>query len=229
MEMTMQKAQPYEPLWQYVAGNDAQSVTLSFSEIERVLGFPINHAFLNSKKDLHAYGWLCRNISMKENLITFLRLPEHATVVQKAGFSVIGKEGSTDEGEGFIQRLWKEANSQFDTVAQLAKKDGDENLCGIWGLMTDFSRSYKPWTEHFTSGLYLAGVECIDNAIAPEGWTRWTVPTFEYLAVECWTENIFSTTIAFMKENKLPLAGSVHDFTEPKTGKAFMLFPMRRK
>lgn len=95
--------------------------------------------------------------------------------------------------------------------------------------MTDFSRSYKPWTEHFTRGLYLAGVECIDNAIAPDGWTRWTVPTFEYLAVESWTENIFSTTIAFMKENKLPLAGSVHDFTEPKTGKAFMLFPMRRK
>ncbi len=75
----------------------------------------------------------------------------------------------------------------------------------------------------------ILGVESLEDALAPEGWTQWTVPAFEYLSVECYTENVFSTTIAFMKGNKLPLAGSVQDYTEPATGKTFMLFPMRRK
>ena len=32
---------------------------------------------------------------------------------RKGPFVVIGKEGSTADGEGFIQRLWEEANSHF--------------------------------------------------------------------------------------------------------------------
>ena len=31
----------------------------------------------------------------------------------KASFSVIGKEGSTLDGQGFIQKLWEDANSHF--------------------------------------------------------------------------------------------------------------------
>ncbi len=31
----------------------------------------------------------------------------------KESFVVIGKEGSTLDGEGFIQRLWADANSHF--------------------------------------------------------------------------------------------------------------------
>lgn len=42
--------------------------------------------------------------------------------LEKAGFAVIGIEGSTQEGEGFIERLWQEANSRFGEVAHLAKK-----------------------------------------------------------------------------------------------------------
>ena len=33
--------------------------------------------------------------------------------VYKDSFVVIGKEGSTQDGDGFIQRLWQEANSHF--------------------------------------------------------------------------------------------------------------------
>ena len=33
--------------------------------------------------------------------------------VAKAAFAVIGLEGSTEEGEGFVQRLWAEANARF--------------------------------------------------------------------------------------------------------------------
>ena len=29
------------------------------------------------------------------------------------------------------------------------------------------------------AGLYLAGVECIDNAEAPDGWIKWTIPSYD--------------------------------------------------
>lgn len=40
----------------------------------------------------------------------------------KASFSVIGKEGSTLDGPGFIQNLWMDANSHFNEVQPLAKR-----------------------------------------------------------------------------------------------------------
>ncbi|GLC83382.1 hypothetical protein LBYZC6_54960 [Lacrimispora brassicae] len=51
----------------------------------------------------------------------------------KESFSVIGKEGSTSDGKGFIQKLWADANADFAEVAPLAKKDENGNLLGIWG------------------------------------------------------------------------------------------------
>ena len=43
-------------------------------------------------------------------------------------FVVIGKEGSTEEGNGFIQRLWETANANFEEVAHLAKKNEKGDL-----------------------------------------------------------------------------------------------------
>lgn len=39
---------------------------------------------------------------------------------EKEAFSVIGKEGSTLDGEGFISKLWVDANSHFEEVEPLA-------------------------------------------------------------------------------------------------------------
>ena len=50
---------------------------------------------------------------------------------RKEHFVVIGKQGSTNDGDGFIQRLWEDANSHFYEVEQLAKKDEKGNLAGI--------------------------------------------------------------------------------------------------
>ena len=147
----------------------------------------------------------------------------------KESFVVIGKEGSTDEGEGFIQRLWADANSHFHEVAHLAKKDSDGNLVGIWGAMTDFSRSFKPWEDGFSRGLYLAGVECAPDAEAPAGWSKWVIPSFEYVYTECDRETIFPDMIRYLQEKKLSLAGAVHDFTNPATGKTYMFFPIGRR
>lgn len=47
--------------------------------------------------------------------------------VIKEEFVVIGKEGSTLDGEGFIQKLWNEANAHFCEIAHLAKKDAGKS------------------------------------------------------------------------------------------------------
>ncbi|WP_373889721.1 hypothetical protein [Paludicola sp. MB14-C6] len=40
----------------------------------------------------------------------------------KESFTVIGKEGTTNDGQGFIDKLWEDANSHFNEVEHLAKK-----------------------------------------------------------------------------------------------------------
>ena len=40
----------------------------------------------------------------------------------KSSFSVIGKEGSTSDGQGFIQKLWEDANGHFHKIESVAKK-----------------------------------------------------------------------------------------------------------
>lgn len=144
----------------------------------------------------------------------------------KPAFAVIGLEGSTADGEDFVQRLWEAANSRFGEVAHLAKTDADGSLCGVWGAMSDPSRAFRPWEEGFTKGLYLAGVEVRDDAVPPAGWVRWDVPGFEYLRVENDAPDVFPRTLAFLAEQGLPLAGAVQDFTDSKTGKGYMLFPV---
>lgn len=146
----------------------------------------------------------------------------------KESFAVIGKEGSTENGDGFVQRLWADANTHFTEVAHLAKKNENGDLVGIWGAMSDDSRNFRPWEDGFSKGLYLAGVECADDAEAPEGWSKWIIPGFEYLWVECDHDAVFPEMISYLQEHGIPLAGAVHDFTCPQTGKSFMLFPIRK-
>ena len=145
----------------------------------------------------------------------------------KGPFTVIGKEGSTADGTGFIQRLWEDANAHFEEIAQLAKRDDDGTLTGIWGAMSDFSRSFMPW-DGFRDGLYLAGAECRDEAQAPDGWVKWVVPGYEYLRVEVEGGDTFSRMMRYMEERHIALAGAVHDFTCPRTGKNYMFFPVRK-
>lgn len=146
----------------------------------------------------------------------------------KESFSVIGKEGSTNDGPMFIQRLWENANSHFAEISHLARRDENGDLVGIWGAMSDFSHSYFPWEDNFSKGLYLAGVECEKEAEAPEGWTKWIIPGFEYLCAEANGSSVFSDMIRYLDDHDLLLAGAVHDFTCPKTGKNYMYFPIKR-
>ena len=149
------------------------------------------------------------------------------TQQSKDSFVVIGKEGSTSDGQDFIQKLWADANAHFSEVESLAKRDSHGNLIGIWGAMSDFSRSFMPWENNFSQGLYLAGVECVDGTEAPAGWSKWTIPGYDYLCVECDNENTFSEVLEYMQTNGFALVGAVHDFTCPISGKNYMYFPFR--
>lgn len=64
----------YEPLWKWIADNYADDKKLTFDEIENVLGFSIDHSFLTYKKELPAYGYQVRKISMKEKTVFIEKL-----------------------------------------------------------------------------------------------------------------------------------------------------------
>lgn len=66
----------YDPLWNWIKENGTESFKLTFSEIENIAGFPIDHSFLTSKKELIPYGYKVRKISMKEQTVSFEKMVE---------------------------------------------------------------------------------------------------------------------------------------------------------
>ena len=52
----------------------ANAFELTFAEIEKIAGVPIDHSFLKYKKDLAAYGYQVGKISMKKQTVSFLKL-----------------------------------------------------------------------------------------------------------------------------------------------------------
>lgn len=146
----------------------------------------------------------------------------------KESFVVIGKEGSTDDGDGFVGKLWEDANAHFGEIEAIVKKDETGRPFGIWGAMSDFSLSFSPWEDNFSKGLYLAGAECEKEAIPPDGWTKWCIPSFEYVYIENDGMTAFSDGISYLKEQNITLAGAVQEFHCPKTGKGYLYFPIRK-
>ncbi len=63
----------YDALWEYVRGDGRERSTLSFEDIGRIAGVPIDHSFLTYKKELAAYGYQVEKISMKGQTVTFRR------------------------------------------------------------------------------------------------------------------------------------------------------------
>ena len=143
----------------------------------------------------------------------------------KPSFTVIGMEGSTDDGNGFIGKLWDEANARFPEIMHLCKREADGSFSGFWGAMSDFSRSFRPWDD-FARGLYLAGAECVEGAEPPEGWTKWVIPGYEYLRF-AQSEYSFDRAAAHVRESGLHFAGAAHDFTDPRTGKGYIYIPIQ--
>jgi hypothetical protein len=63
--------------------------------------------------------------------------------------SVIDKEGSSDDGAGFIQKLWENANSHYNEIESLVKKDEAGDPVGFQGAMGHFSRQSNPMERFY--------------------------------------------------------------------------------
>lgn len=64
----------YEPLWQYVKNCGETELTLTFAQVQQIVGFPIDHSFLRHKKELPAYGYTVAKIYMQAGLVHFVKL-----------------------------------------------------------------------------------------------------------------------------------------------------------
>ena len=61
----------FNNLWKKIGQDGRILFTLSFAEIESMAGLPIDHSFLNAKKELLVYGYQVKKISLKEQTVTF--------------------------------------------------------------------------------------------------------------------------------------------------------------
>ena len=48
-------------------------LTLTFEETEHIAGVPLDHSFLKYKKELLAYGYEVKKISMKAQTVLFVK------------------------------------------------------------------------------------------------------------------------------------------------------------
>lgn len=64
----------YNALWEYVGNSGDSMLKLTFEEIQKIAGIPIDHSFLKYKKELTEYGWQVGKISMKEQTVVFCKM-----------------------------------------------------------------------------------------------------------------------------------------------------------
>lgn len=64
----------YDKLWEYIRDSGADSFSLTFDEIEKIAGLPIDHSFLTYKKELTEYGYKVGKISMKTQTVPFEKI-----------------------------------------------------------------------------------------------------------------------------------------------------------
>ena len=125
--------------------------------------------------------------------------------------AIIGKEGLCTKEKNVVHDLWHQANSNFSDIEDLGMKNADGSFVGFWGAMSDETLSFMPWTDGFSRGLYLAGVEVYEDALVPDGWVKWVMPARKYLVTEVQPENygkIFDYVIkSLIPELGMKLAG----------------------
>lgn len=64
----------YDNLWKWIKENGDDSFKLTYDEIEKIAGLPLDHSFLKYKKELTDYGYEVAKISMKEQTVAFRKV-----------------------------------------------------------------------------------------------------------------------------------------------------------
>ena len=89
----------YKSLWEHLQANGSATLKLTFDEIKSVLGFGIDHSFLNAKKESAQYGYQVGKISMKEKHVTFHRI-ENTSIIHEFDFGLISEYFAELERQG---------------------------------------------------------------------------------------------------------------------------------
>lgn len=71
----------YQPLWQAIQNSGEETLMLTFDRAEELAGVPIDHSFLNCKKELLAYGYKIGKISLKQRTISVERMTQDDSCV----------------------------------------------------------------------------------------------------------------------------------------------------
>ena len=145
--------------------------------------------------------------------------------------SVIGMEGEAEPGHNPASALWEKANARFGEVEGLALRGENGAPVGVWGAMSDLSRSFLPWEDGFSQGLYLAGVQVAPEALPPEDWVKWTLPAFACLRVRAEGDYAaaFQAGLKELERRGLALAGAVQECQHPaEGGQLYLFFPFKR-
>lgn len=66
----------YDSLWKWINEHGTDKFKLTYSEIEEIVGIPIDHSFLRFKKELIEYGYQVGKISMKDETVYFEKVKE---------------------------------------------------------------------------------------------------------------------------------------------------------
>ena len=151
-------------------------------------------------------------------------------IVDLPQIAIIGQEGFCTKEKNEVRNLWKQANLRFSDVADIGMKHADGSYVGFRGAMSDETMSFMPWTDDFSRGLYLAGIEVYEDTPVPAGWVKWIMPARKYLVtevdLESYEETIQNVINHLIPELGMKLAGAVCDFTEPTTGQNKLFFPV---
>ena len=151
-------------------------------------------------------------------------------IIDLPEIAIIGKEGLCTKEKNVVQDLWQQANSNFNDIADLGMKNADGSYAGFWGAMSDETMSFMPWTDNYSKGLYLAGIEAYEDTPVPAGWVKWVMPARKYLITEVslgsYEETFRNVINHLIPELGMKLAGAACDFTDPATGKNKLFFPV---
>lgn len=64
----------YSLLWDFLKNISEDKAIITFEEVEKIAGVPIDHSFLKYKKEAEAYGWSAEKISIKNSCVLFKKI-----------------------------------------------------------------------------------------------------------------------------------------------------------
>lgn len=126
----------YDELWKYIQASGQAHLSLSFEEIVRIAGTPIDHSFLRYKKELEGYGYSVGKISMKAQTVAFERLTQPDTLV----LYLHGKGGDAAECEHYRPLFPECAVAGLDYKSDTPWDAKDEFPSAFDALAKNFNR-----------------------------------------------------------------------------------------